>query len=125
MLHIATGDLLEINIFGDIRRYENVGQLPIRHEKFWNQVDVPVIESSVLLPRLLTRFYVAILPEELLIVSDRLTVAKDKVNELFQYLLMRPHCRENSQRALLKITDSDQLTRHSDRYDQCARPSVL
>ena len=67
MLYITAGDLLELEILGDIGGDEDVGQLSIRHEEFGNEIDVPVVGATVLLPWLFSLVVVAIFAEELFI----------------------------------------------------------
>ena len=65
LLDVAAGNLLEFEVAGDVGGYEDVGQLAGRHEELGNEVDVPVVESTVLLPWLLAGAVVAVLLEEL------------------------------------------------------------
>lgn len=65
LLNVAAGDLLELEISGNISGDENVGQLSRGHEELGNKVNVPVVESAVFRPRLLASLKVSILLEEL------------------------------------------------------------
>ena len=65
LLNVAAGDLLELEVTGDIGGDEDIGQLARGHEELGNEVDVPVVDSAVLLPGLLASLVVAILLEEL------------------------------------------------------------
>jgi hypothetical protein len=65
LLDIAASNLFELEISGNIGGDEDVGQLSRGHEELGNEVDVPVVESAVVLPRLLAGLEVAILFEEL------------------------------------------------------------
>ena len=65
LLDEATSDLLELEIAGDISRNEDVGKLARRHEELGHQVDVPVVQATVILPWLGVLGIVAILLEEL------------------------------------------------------------
>jgi hypothetical protein len=71
LLDVAAGDLLELEVAGDVGRDEDVGQLARRHEELGHQVDVPVVEAAVLGPGLGALGVVAIaleeLPEEVLL----------------------------------------------------------
>lgn len=66
LLNVAASDLLELEVAGNIGRDENVGELARGHEELGDQVNVPVIHASVLLPGLLAGVKVAVLLEELL-----------------------------------------------------------
>lgn len=65
MLYITSSDLFEFEISGDIGRDENVGKLAISHQELGHEIDGPVIEATIFLPRFLTFAVVAILLEEL------------------------------------------------------------
>ncbi len=65
LLDEATGDLSEFKVTGDIGGDKDVGQLARGHEELGDQVDVPVVGTAVLLPRLFTVLEVAIFLEEL------------------------------------------------------------
>lgn len=71
LLNVTTSNLLELEIAGDVGRDENVGQLARGHEELGNKVDVPVVKSTILLPRFLTVAEVAVLLEELCITIVR------------------------------------------------------
>lgn len=64
-LDIAAGNLLELEIPGDIGGNEDVGELAIGHEQLWHEVDVPVICPAVFLPWLSALFDLAVVLEEL------------------------------------------------------------
>lgn len=66
LLDVAAGDLLELEVSGDVGGDEDVGQLARGHEELGNEVDVPVVEAAILLPGLLALGVVAMLLEELL-----------------------------------------------------------
>lgn len=63
LLDEAAGDLLELEITGDVGGNEDVGQLAGRHEELGDQVDVPVVGPAVLLPWLFAFCVVAIFLE--------------------------------------------------------------
>ena len=65
LLDEAAGDLPELEVAGDVGGDEDVGQLAGGHEELGDQVDVPVVGTAVLLPRLFAGVEVAILLEEL------------------------------------------------------------
>lgn len=65
LLNIAAGDLLELEISGDIGGDQNVCQLSVGHQQLGNQVNVPVVDSAVLLPGLLPGGNIAVLLEQL------------------------------------------------------------
>jgi len=65
LLDVAASDLLELEISCDIGRDENVGQLARGHEELGNEIDVPVVEATILLPGLLAFAEVSVLLEEL------------------------------------------------------------
>jgi hypothetical protein len=66
LLHVAAGYLFEFKIPGDIGRYQDVRELARGHEELGDQVDVPVVETTILLPRFRALCVVAILLEKLL-----------------------------------------------------------
>ena len=47
-------DLFEFEVSGHIGRDENVGEFTVGHEEFGDEVDVPIIDSAVFLPWLLS-----------------------------------------------------------------------
>lgn len=63
LLNETASDLLELEIAGNVGGNENVGQLAGGHEELRDQVDVPVVGSTIFLPRLLAFCEVAILLE--------------------------------------------------------------
>jgi hypothetical protein len=65
LLHIAARNLLELEISCHIGGDQDVCQLAVGHEELGDQVDVPVVDSSVLLPGFLASGDVAVLLEEL------------------------------------------------------------
>lgn len=65
LLDVAAGYLLEFEISGNVGGDENVGQLSGGHEELGHQINVPVIESAVVLPWLLASLEVSILFEQL------------------------------------------------------------
>ena len=65
LLNVAACNLLELEVSCDISRNEDVGELSARHQKLGNQVDVPVVGATVLLPWLLSLVVVSVLLEEL------------------------------------------------------------
>ena len=67
LLDVASGDLLELEVSGDVGGHEDVGELARGHEELGDEVDVPVVQSAVLLPRLRASCIVAMLLEELLL----------------------------------------------------------
>lgn len=65
LLDEAAGNLLELEVSGDIGGDEDVGELARGHEKLGYEIDVPVVESAILLPWLLALLVVAVFLEEL------------------------------------------------------------
>ena len=65
LLDEAAGDLPEFQVAGDVGRDQDVGQLAGRHEELGNQVDVPIVGTTVLLPGLLALLEVSIFLEQL------------------------------------------------------------
>lgn len=65
LLNVAAGDLAELEVAGDIGRYEDIGELTRGDEKFWDKVNIPVVDAAVLGPRLLAGGKVTVLPVEL------------------------------------------------------------
>lgn len=65
LLHKAACDLLEFKVSSDIGGNEDVREFAIGHEQFGYEVDVPVVDSAVFLPRFLTVLEVAIFLEQL------------------------------------------------------------
>ena len=49
-MYVAAGDLLELEVFGDVGGNENVGEFTVGHEQLGDEVDVPVVDAAVLLP---------------------------------------------------------------------------
>lgn len=82
LLNVAACNLLELKVSCNISGHQNVGELPARHQQLGNQVNVPVVGATVLLPWLLSCVIVSVLLEELICVryvrlesSDILTVS--------------------------------------------------
>lgn len=65
LLDIAARNLLELEVSRHIGGDQNVCQLAVRHQQLGDQVDVPVVDSSILLPGFLASGDVAVLLEEL------------------------------------------------------------
>lgn len=65
LLHIASCHLSELKVSCDIGGHEDVCQFSARHEELRNEVDVPVVDPSILLPWLLPFVIVSVLLEEL------------------------------------------------------------
>lgn len=65
LLDIAAGDLLELQVSRNISGDQDVGQLSVCHQQLGDQVDVPVVDPPILLPRLLAGAEVAVLLEQL------------------------------------------------------------
>lgn len=65
LLYVAACYLLELEISGNIGGDENVGKFAGGHEKLGHQVDVPVVQSAVLLPWARALGVVSILLEQL------------------------------------------------------------
>lgn len=65
LLDVAARHLSKLQVSCDIGRDENVGQLAAGHEEFGNEINVPVVDSAVLLPWLLALVVVSVLLEEL------------------------------------------------------------
>lgn len=72
LLNVAAGNLLELEVAGDVGGDENVGQLARGHEQLGNKVNVPVVETAILLPGLARG--VAVLLEELDVRESRLVL---------------------------------------------------
>jgi hypothetical protein len=49
-LYVATCNLLELEVLGDIGRDKDVCKLAVGHEQLWYEIDVPVVYAAVLLP---------------------------------------------------------------------------
>lgn len=64
LLHITTGNLLELEISGNVGRDKDVGKLARGHQELGHQVNVPVVEAAILFPRLRALGKVAILLEQ-------------------------------------------------------------
>ena len=64
-MYIAARNLLELEVSGDVGGDEDVGQLARGHEELGDEVDVPVVETAIFLPRLLALVVVAVFLEEL------------------------------------------------------------
>ena len=67
LLDVAASNLLEFEVSGHIGGNEDVGELARGHEELGDEIDVPVVDTAVLLPRLFASLVVAILLEELCI----------------------------------------------------------
>lgn len=65
LLDITACDLPELEVSCDIGGNEDISQLSAGHEKFRYEVDVPVIDTSILLPWFLPLVVVSVLLEEL------------------------------------------------------------
>lgn len=65
LLNVAAGNLLEFEISGYVGGDENIGQLSGGHEELGNEINVPVVESAVVLPWLFTGLEVSVLLKEL------------------------------------------------------------
>lgn len=65
LLDVAARNLLELEVSRDIGGNQNVGQVAIGHQQLGNQVDVPVVDTAILLPGLLAGANVAVLLKEL------------------------------------------------------------
>jgi hypothetical protein len=70
LLDKAASDLFEFEVPCDVGRDENVREFAIGHEKFGDEIDVPVVYPPVFLPWLFAFVVVAVLFEELLHVSQ-------------------------------------------------------
>ena len=64
--------MLKFEVSCDIGGYEDIRQLAAGHEELWYEVDVPVVDAAILLPRFLPLVIVAVLLEELLNVREGL-----------------------------------------------------
>ena len=60
LLHIAARNLLKLQISCHVRRHENVCQLAAGHEQFRDQVDVPVVDTTIFLPWLFSLIEITI-----------------------------------------------------------------
>lgn len=56
-------DLSEFEIASDIRRDEDIGEFSICHKQLWDQVDVPIVDSAIFLPRLSSSWDIAVFLE--------------------------------------------------------------
>ena len=65
MLDVAASNLLELEISRNVGGDKDVGQLSVGHEQLGDQVDVPVVDATILLPGLLAGLDVAVLLEQL------------------------------------------------------------
>lgn len=65
LLDVAASNLLELEVPSDVGGHQNVGQLSVRHEELRDQVDIPVIDPSIFLPRFLAGANVAVFLEQL------------------------------------------------------------
>ena len=68
LLDITSCHLSELEVSCYVGRDEDVGQLAAGHEEFRNEVDIPVVDSSILLPWLLPLVVVPVFLEELVLV---------------------------------------------------------
>jgi hypothetical protein len=64
LLHIAARNLLELEVSCDVGGDEDVGELAVAHQELRDEVDVPVVDAAVLLPRLGALLVVAVPLEE-------------------------------------------------------------
>jgi hypothetical protein len=60
LLYVASGNLFELEVFGDIGRDEDIGEFTVRHEELWNKVNVPVVYTAVLLPWFASRLSISL-----------------------------------------------------------------
>jgi hypothetical protein len=74
LLDIAASDLLELEVPSNVCGHQDIGELARRHEKLGHEINVPVIETSILLPWLLSLLVVSVFLEQLDSLSVR-TVA--------------------------------------------------
>lgn len=58
LLYVAASNLLELEVFRDVGRDEDVGEFAVGHEKLGNKVNVPVVHAAVLLPWFASRLSV-------------------------------------------------------------------
>lgn len=65
LLDVAASNLLELKVSRNIGGNQDVCQITVGHQKLRDQVDVPVVDSPVFLPRLLTGANIAVLLEQL------------------------------------------------------------
>ena len=70
MLNEAACDLSEFEVSCYIGRNEDVGEFAVGHQELGYEVDVPIVDPAILLPRLLSFLEVAILLVELAQLSD-------------------------------------------------------
>lgn len=63
--------MLELEISRDVGGDENVGEFAVCHQQLGHQVDVPIVDTAVLLPWFCACGEVAILLEEVLDVHGR------------------------------------------------------
>jgi hypothetical protein len=64
LLHIAACNLLELEVSCDVCGDEDVGELAVAHQELRDEVDVPVVDAAVLLPRLGALLVVAVSLEQ-------------------------------------------------------------
>ena len=50
LLHVAASNLLEVEVLGNVGGNEDVGEFAVGHEKLRDEVDVPVVDTTVLFP---------------------------------------------------------------------------
>jgi hypothetical protein len=65
LLYIAACNLFEFEVSGNIGRDEDICQFAGRHEKFWYEIDIPVVNTAIFLPWFLPLIVVSVLLEEL------------------------------------------------------------
>jgi hypothetical protein len=63
-LHIASSNLLELQVSCNIGGDKDVGELAVAHQELRDEVDVPVVDAAVLLPRLGALLVVAVSLEQ-------------------------------------------------------------
>jgi hypothetical protein len=63
LLDVGASNLLELEVPGDVGGDEDVGQFARGHEELGDEVNVPVVDSAVLLPWLLAVVLVVFLEE--------------------------------------------------------------
>lgn len=65
LLDVAASNLLELKVSRNIGGNQDIRQLAVGHQQLGDQVDVPVVDPSILLPGFLAGANVAVLLEQL------------------------------------------------------------
>jgi hypothetical protein len=119
LLHKASCYLSKLEVSSNIGGYEDICQFPAGHEEFRHEIDVPVVDTSILLPWLLALVIVAVLLEELIQVRGNLQgLGKIRTASILTEAASLPAVSlDNMAKVFLK------RTLRSDHFCRCARPS--